>query len=579
MERTDYISSRMSYRFLSAAITATVCAQAPSFLYPILAGNFLSKSSIASISLASPIIEACFSLLFLFSVGASYLVAQALSVNQKAAANKHFTMAILSMTAFSCLLAILVYSFQQPLAAFLSNRNMEICAPLQEYLSVAAWSFPLLGIYFTLEYHVSAAGFSEKIIDSSLLLLISNIGLSLLFLMVFGMGIKSFALATVCSYIIGITQLSLRYFIKKGAIGFVGFGGQFKKYLILNTRKGSPLMADDVLYLVVVFLCNLIIIKKAGVSGVVIWSIACTFLTIASLVFSSLTKSSMSLGEALLGTKDYSGFVTMVGKHRKVAIGMTLTILVLVECFTPTIYSLFGFKENIDPQALMALRLAVGAICMEILALFETSFYYLLDKHFKHSLSVFSLYLVPVLILLAACLFVPDLIWWSFGASALFCLVILVLARIDINNIINSLEGNLVCFETAVPYDNGAIGPLMSSVTDYLKLNKIDGVRTNAIEHCIDELSYNLIKHAPEKLLKKNFELRIVILDKDIDLFFKYAGRPFNPVFEFTDTAYEAQSNNQKAMLALRLFNHYATDPWYQYVQGVNVVAMRMKEE
>ena len=97
----------------------------------------------------------------------------------------------------------------------------------------------------------------------------------------------------------------------------------------------------------------------------------------------------------------------------------------------------------------------------------------------------------------------------------------------------------------------------------------------NRIEHCIDELSYNIIKHRPKTLEGKTFDIRVVISEGEcIDLIFKDAGRPFNPVIDFDTNAATAIRNGEKAKLSLRVFNYFASKPEYRRLHCINFTRM-----
>ena len=68
----------------------------------------------------------------------------------------------------------------------------------------------------------------------------------------------------------------------------------------------------------------------------------------------------------------------------------------------------------------------------------------------------------------------------------------------------------------------------------------------------------------------KTFDIRVVKTESGIDLICKDAGRPFNPVIDFDTDAATAVQKGEKAMLSLRVFNYYASNPEYKRLHCVN---------
>lgn len=568
---SKYIANKMSTAILISVVISILSYQVPIIINPIMAGNCISNYAVAMTALAAPVLEWCYALIFLFAVGESYIIAEYISVNDVHEARAHFSVAISSTFFIMSVLAFSLILFREQIAIYLSNDSQEITELLSEFLSSQAWTFIPLGLSFAIEYNLRAEGKLKYTAGTNILFSILYVVFGLVFIRVLKTGIHSFALASIASNII-IIAADCFYIKKESILRFVRVGKRYLEYLKKNLLKGFPIMADDILTIVFFFLNNMMIVTYSSPEDSVVWGISCVFFSIAMTIGTVFTESSLSLGLSLNSGKDYRGCRQMITKYRTIISTITVLAITTVLVFPGIIIRLFGGTAS--EESITHLSLAIPLMIIFSLLIFEITNYYLLNQSKKYMAYILASYMGPVLMSYVAFIITPELFWYSLSGSAIMSIIFILIFRRDVNRQFNALYEDIISVEQSIPYDMAAIGPAMDIVLNFLKDNNIAESQINSVLHCVDELSYNIIKHGTEKVKNKSFGLMAVISGNGLRMTFKYDGIPFNPIIKFNDNGSNEICRKEKMQLALRLFNKYAISPSYSYSYGINIVSM-----
>jgi len=571
--RNSYILKKLSRRFLAWAAVCVFSSQAFTFLAPFLAGNFLGENAIAATTLLLPLMELQFSFIYLLAAGSSYLAAELFGSNRRREAGKHFTVSLISVSTAMVVLSAAVWLSSGALTDYLSKENAGLEPLVEEYLRAMCLLFFPLGMFYTLDYFVLAEGNSGFSAASNSASLITNLISCVLLLSFTGLGIASLAYSCIIGSVVGIV-MNLWYMQNRSSIKTVGVRGEFLTILLEDVKKGLPLMAADLLFVLLLAFINLLVLKNTDVSGPVIWGVVCSIMGFAVCIMGTLTESSNILGEQLHGAKDYIGQKQIIAQCDKIAYFTLLVILVIVEFFPVYVLGCFNVSNEVAVTMKNAFRLAVPFIAVKLVGAYESSIHYFLHHSGRYLASITLQYVVIIAIILITARWNRNLIWLSFTIVTASDLLFTHFIKRKHDNELTDLSDHLICYETSLPYGYQSIGTVLESVCGFLKENKISNENINAVEHCVDELCYNIIKHVPDKFIRKSFDLRCVVSEGELTVTFFFSGPDFNPIQIFSDTAAQSVGSGGKGKLALRLFNHYAFSPYHSYMQGINTVSM-----
>lgn len=566
-----HISKTMSTKVLVSVAVSTLAYQVPILINPFLAGNFLGSNAIPAVAFVSPILELNFAIVFLFAVGSSYLVSNYLSASNTEEARKHFSVATASTVVAMVILSIIIFQFRFPLADFLSETDEEISAYISEYLSLLSWSFIPTGFFYALDYHLRSEGNLRITSFCNILFSCIYMVFAFSFLIIFKIGIRSFALAYIISTII-VTLIELRFIQQKSLLKFINARTDFFKFLKKNINKGFPIMADDLLVILFFFLTNIIIITKDGASGAVIWGITSTFLSVSVTTGTIVTESSLALGYSLCASEDYVSCRKMIKIMRFVTYSIVFFIISFVLVFPGAILELFGETPSAD--SVLHIRLSIPLMSMFSIVIFEATNYYLLNNSRRYMSIIIVSYLGPVILLLLFIWISQDSLWISFAVSSIAGLALAVFVKTDVDKQFDKMSDDVESLDISIQYNKKEIALAVESNSRFLIKNNVSKNQVEAMEHCIDELSYNIIKHGTRQLRDKTFDLHSVCNGNNVSITFRYDGEPFNPIIAFNNTAIDSTNKGEKPQLALRVFNYFAINPFYQYRYGVNILTM-----
>jgi len=575
MTDDSFISGRMARNFLVSVIIATLSTQAPVLLNPIIAGNFLGGNAIAAIAMSAPILELRCALIDLFALGTSYYVAELISSNEKEKINNHFTVSFISTAGIMLFLTIAVILTKDPLSQYLCGNNEEISGLIKDYLATMALSFVPAGLFVHFLYHFRSDGELKLTIFLCIIVSAVNLSLTFILLSIFCSGIKSFAYASLISSTVGIVLFML-LMRSRSSFRFSIRLSEIAACLKINLKNGLPIMAESMLFIAFYLITNLIIVNNASTSDAIVWSVASSIICIAGEIQTFLSESSLTLGNAMTATKDYHSCRQIIDKYRMVSYLFTLLMLSLIISFPELVMALFGEPSMTDASTITHLRLSSSILCILPIAVFESTNYYLLKQSGKYITCILLFYLGPTLILFVFSRFGLEFMWWAFAVCTIASVVFTMLIKLEINKRLRSLSAEHASVELCISYEMSAIEPAINSIKYFLTEQHATESSIISAEHCVDELSYKIIKHVSGSLAKESFVIRAVCLDKEIGVMFKYDGKPFNPIVVFSDTAEEAIASGEKMQLALRVFNHYAHDPWYRYSFGINTLSMTL---
>jgi len=446
---------------------------------------------------------------------------------------------------------------------------------MKKYLVVMPLSFIPTGLFSHFLYHFRSDGKLKLTIVCSIIVSVANLSLTFIFLSIFNAGISSFAFASIISTSVGIVVFML---LMKSRTSFrlTIRLPEIVPCLRINLKNGLPILTESMLFIAFCLISNLIIINNSSTNDAIIWSVASSIICIAGEIQIFLSESSLTLGKAMVATNDYHSCKQIIDKYRNISYIATFTMLSLIIAFPKLVMTLFGEPSMTDPTSLYHLRLSCSILCILPIAVFESTNYYLLNQPRKYIFCIILLYLGPALILHLFSRFGSEFMWWAFAVCSTSSLVFTAFIKLEINKRMKMLSREHASVELVINYSMSSIESSINSIRTFLVEQNVSERSILAAEHCVDELSYNIIKHVSGNLAKETFVIRAIRLEKEIGLMFKYDGKPFNPIICFSDTAENAFASGGKLQLALRVFNHYAHDPWYHYSFGINTLSMSL---
>ncbi|WP_243705889.1 MATE family efflux transporter [Campylobacter volucris] len=269
-----YTSSNPTKLFFKCALP-NMASAAFIYLYIIIdgifVGRYLGVDALAAMNLVMAFIMISFALADMIAIGSSVQISINLGKGKIEQARRIFSFCLLLIFIISCFMGILGFFLANSLSKLMgASEHIQILST--QYMQIFALFAPATMLSFALDNYLRICGKTFYSMMVNIIIALSNIILDWLFIVVFGWGLFSAALATCIGMFLG-TILGFIPFIFKNLIL------KFKKPLInFNILKsilynGSSEFFSNISSSIYTILANAILLKIAGNNALAAFSI------------------------------------------------------------------------------------------------------------------------------------------------------------------------------------------------------------------------------------------------------------------------------------------------------------------
>lgn len=269
-----YISSNPTKLFFKCALP-NMASAAFIYLYIIIdgifVGRYLGVDALAAMNLVMPFIMISFALADMIAIGSSVQISINLGKGKIEQARRIFSFCLLLIFIISCFMGILGFFLANSLSKLMgASEHIQILST--QYMQIFALFAPATMLSFALDNYLRICGKTFYSMMVNIIIALSNIILDWLFIVIFGWGLFSAALATCIGMFLG-TILGFIPFVFNNLIL------KFKKPLInFNILKsilynGSSEFFSNISSSIYTILANAILLKIAGNNALAAFSI------------------------------------------------------------------------------------------------------------------------------------------------------------------------------------------------------------------------------------------------------------------------------------------------------------------
>ena len=571
--RNSYLISHAFRNYLWASLLTSAAQQLTVTVDAIIMGHFVGGDALSAISLIMPLTMLVSALSTLIGLGPAIMASKAIGNRELGKVNMIFSSAIVQAVIIGGALGIGCRGFSTEIASMLCS-NGHLIPYLESYLQVIPWCFSLTILVFTMVSLIEADGHPQLATKAMLFGGLWHIGVELLCVGYFNMGIKGAAYAMLVNNLMVIL-----YFVMRMRRHGVSYRWKWPKNNIANVtgaglKEGMSMMVNDLMYSLMLFLLNGIMGVCLGEQGLFYWAICLQLLMVVLVVVDCAEGAVLSIGGMLIGEKDNRGFLMLVHRQVWMIVVVVSAIMLVVCCFPNKVAELFSDGGVMSAQWPAAVRTFSLMLVPYALTLFSRSFFQVLDRRRLGMLFSTLQTLCMVGGLWVVSHWSPSLVWWSFPVSAYLLLAVemvfvLFTKRKNSNNrLLPELkDDDREVLELSVAYDTRPVIEAIGQVCDFLEKHSVSGVSVMSVNICCEELMLNIVRHQSYKH-HPYMDLHIAVGGGKVSMVLKDAGRPFNPVLDQRQTNFDG--NN--ASLGLALVNNVCTTLSHKYMYGQNVV-------
>jgi len=537
-KRHPYLINKTFKSYLFATVLASMSLSLGVVINGIIVGNLLGPAALSALNLSAPIMQFFNALYLLVNVGGAILIATAIGKRKFEEVNQIFSLSMALNLAIGIVAIIAGIFFLDELVRLLCSNS--VLQPLvKEYARIILFTAPVylvlpgLCVYVRTDSNPKLA--SIALITANLV----NLGLTILFISVFSMGIQGASLATGIGFITGIAIVSSHLLKKERMIHFVK--PLFSKRTGILLLTGLPLALASVLLTVRLLSVNHIVLHSLGASGISILAVCFNLLMISAMFISGTVQTMQPIASVLFGSEDYKGVrITIKAALKTLAICL-LSLLVLLLIVPGIFASLFGLSESaLLAQSRIAIRLFAFSIPLFGLNYLTMAVFQLSRRNnFSILVSCIQALMVIPVMLAAAFLNNEALIWLSFfiGELIVFGIIWMISnavrrkkAQLSAIFLIDTPQEDGMLLDFSVQSDIAKIGEFTAAVHQFLLQKEMDKRSKNAIEVCGEELVLNIMQHALAHKKHHYIDVRLRLQPNKALLCITDDGPPFDPI-------------------------------------------------
>lgn len=237
----------------------------------VFVGRFIGSEALAAVNLVMPLIMVSFALADMIAVGSSVQIAIRLGQGDGESASRVFSLACKIILTLSVVMGVAGFALAPALVGLLGAEG-RVAAMAVEYMRVYAVAAPLIMCFFAVDNYLRICGRVRYSMVMNVVISLANILLDAVFIVGFGGGIGSAALASCICLAAGSAICFWPFFRKKLPLRFVK--GSVPGRVILNVMaNGSSEFFSNISSSVCMVLFNAVLMRLAGYRAVAAFSI------------------------------------------------------------------------------------------------------------------------------------------------------------------------------------------------------------------------------------------------------------------------------------------------------------------
>ena len=285
-EKRYKLITRKYKEFFWPTLAMTMANNMALFVDSVLVSTFIGVDKMPAVQLCFPIVAFVNMVYWMLGLGGSLLASNLKADHNRDAADRVFSVSMISVVAFGIAVAVLGSLFMPGISSVLCRDEMYL-GDVRDYGRVLVCGMPLLCFIMSLSYFSRADGAPKTGFWAVVISNCVNLCMDTVLIKFCGMGIRGAALATVIGYVCGSLYM-LRYLCsKKRQMHFVNpfrSGGFFRELKNISV-KGIPTASSQLYIMLKTQILNTMITSNVGSVGLQLYSIYSNSLFLVYIVF------------------------------------------------------------------------------------------------------------------------------------------------------------------------------------------------------------------------------------------------------------------------------------------------------
>lgn len=422
---SDHFTYSRLLRFALPSVTMMIFTSIYGIVDGLFVSNFVGTIPFAAINLMMPIFMIIGAVGFMMGAGGTAIVSRTLGEEDRAHANKYFSLFVYFTLAVGTVMAILSFIFLKPLASFLGaeGQMLECCVSYGRIVILAQPAFMLQNLFqsFFIVAEKPKLGLCVTILAG-----VTNIVLDALFVAVFNLGLEGAAIATSISQLTGAI-IPFFYFARKNtsllSLTRTKFYG---RKLLLAITNGSSELMSNISSSVVTILYNYQFMKFEGENGVAAYGVIMYLSFIFIAIFIGYAVSSAPIIGFHFGAQNKPELNNLLKKSAVITVSAGAAMALFAFLFASPLTSIFvSYDAALHEMTVRGLKIFSLSFLFSGFSIFGSSFFTALSNGPVSALISFMRTLVYQMlgVLLLPLIFGLDGIWYSMLLAEFFAIL------------------------------------------------------------------------------------------------------------------------------------------------------------
>ena len=574
LRSNDVFISETFRKFLFPTILSLLGGTICNFSSGIIVGNILGKQGLAVMSIVTPVFFVFTTLGSLFGVGGAALAAIRVGREDMDGVNRLFTLTLTLIVAVGFLVSALGIILLEPLLTILGAQGQirDLAREYCLYFIPGAWTTMLLYIPLNFFRITGKPGMGARMFG---VMAVSNIGLTLYFMLSLDMGMKGVALGTVLGTTIALLY-SLTGFLKKDSpLRLSGFISELHTIPTLIVT-GSPMALTNLLNILRTLFYNRILILLLGVGGVTVFSVIASVNTFTLAILSGVSQTLVPLTGVFYGERDTQSVRLVMKTAIRWGTSLAAVAALAVVLLWKPICLMFGLNDSsLFNEARFALIMfGLSLIPAMISNLYQFHYMTIRVVWLANTISICRCLALPAVFSILVSLMNPHGVWTGLLLGEIFTVPVFLLStkiygrKKELTSALllderEEAEGRVIAFSVANTVD--AVMEASQKISEFCETNELDAKRSMLISLSIEELLLSIIDHAFTEGESNSIDIRLFVTDEDVIMRIRNGGREFDPIRFF-----EANPDDIEMSLGIQMIVTSAKDVRYLRTLGVN---------
>ncbi|MDR1985073.1 MAG: MATE family efflux transporter [Prevotellaceae bacterium] len=328
------------------AITAMIAASLYNIIDRIFIGNAVGPLAISGLAITFPLMNISAAFGSLVGAGGSTLVAIKMGQKDNWGANQILGNAIMLNIILGAGIMILGILFLDPiLYCFGATENTIEFA--RDYMQIILGGNIITHVYLGMNNIMRSSGYPQKAMYTTLIAVVINAILDMIFIFEFGWGISGAAIATIIAQIIALIWASVHFMNKNSFVRFQKGIYTLKKRIVLGIFSiGMSPFILNICSCLVVILFNTALLAHGGDLAIGAFGITNSVVMFFVMIILGLTQGMQPIAGYNFGAKQFDRVLKVLKQSMVAATCITTLAFIIGELFPHQLAMLFSQKDN-----------------------------------------------------------------------------------------------------------------------------------------------------------------------------------------------------------------------------------------